>query len=245
MKKYITAMTILFLSLSSIAYALDDAAIYDAKGREFERSGMYDAALQEYEKAIALDSSYSNALFNAGRMYFLKKEFQKAIDTFNRVVILKPNDGEAYFFIGGAYEALDKYSDAIKNNDKALELKYPRAIEQAKHLEPYSYKEINFEYIPILTKQKEKVFLRIKGNPIGSRELISDILNKIEILAGTSRKGMFNIVNVEFIRWESEYICFEKWTVSINDEQHDYMVKLTKTPQQGGTDILISEMNSK
>ncbi len=52
-------------------------------------------ALQDYEKALGLDSSNPDGWFNIGLMYFQRKDYCKAADAFGHVVELIPQDNEA------------------------------------------------------------------------------------------------------------------------------------------------------
>lgn len=236
----VTTFTIL---LPGLTFAQNNPKEYLQKGIEYERVGKISAATEEYKKAIDLDPNYSDALFNLGIIYLRKKQWSDAIGLLKRVVDLGPSDGGAYYNLAVASFALGKIPLAVEYNNKSLKLGYPGTIEFRNWLEPYVYKESDFEYIPTLAPQKDKVIIKIKGNPQGDKVLISGTLAKLEILEGVYREGMFKSVIVDFVQREDESESgIEKWTVIGSDNsKNQYMVKFSRNHEIGGTDILISE----
>ena len=234
---------IFVFGMTTICSAQDTPREVLQKGIDYEKMGMIDEALEQYERAIALNFNLSDALFNAAIIYLRKDQPQKAADYLKRVVSSSPQDGEAYYNLSVAYFRLQQYSKAIENNDLSLKLNYPGTEEFRGWLEPHRNKEIDFEYSPLLATQQHKVFVKIRGNPQGDQILIKDTLKNLESFEGVSRKGMFKSIDVEFIRWEDDGNArYEKWIITGNDnKQTPYMIKYTKSPQ-GGTDILISEL---
>lgn len=229
---------------TNTTYAQNNPSELVQKGIDYERTGMIDAALELYEKAITLDPNHNNALFNAAIIYLRNKnQDQKAADYLERVVILNPQDGEAYYNLAIAYFKLQQYSKAIEYNDKSLKLNYAGTEQFRSWLEPYRYKEIDFEYMPLLAPQQGKVYIKIKGNPPEDKILIRDTIKNLEAFENVPQKGMFTSIIVEFIRWEDEgNTHHEKWIVAGNDnKQTPYMIQYTTSPQ-GGTDILIKEI---
>lgn len=235
----------------SNSFAQEDAKTYFEKGEEYQKGGMIDLALQNYEKAIAIDPNFSDALFNAASMYAAKaiqendrKSYEKAIEMFERVLHLNPNDGEAYSRMAYANYGLGKVSEALKCNDKSSRLGFHGQVseEVQKWLEPFKYKEIDLEYEPVLARSEGKIMVKIKGNPTGNNTLLRDTIRELETFEDTLQKGMFKNVMVEFIEFESGgQTHYEKWTVIYSDDnQKPYMIKFVKDPK-GGTYIMISD----
>ena len=244
-KKIVTILlTIGFIALPfAFSYGENDPREHLEKGIEYERRGIQAAALKEYELAIVIDPNYNDALFNAGLIYVRGKQWSKAIDTLERVTRLNPNDGAAHYHLAVAYFGLGKYHDAIKSNDRSVKLGYMVQVPLRSLLELYRYKEIDFEYTPTLTSQREKVIIKINGNPMGTETLIRDTLSSLEIQENVSKKGIFKGVNVEFIKREDDTNGWvEKWTVlSSSGSQNQYMVIFVPS-RQGGTDIQVREI---
>lgn len=236
-------MFLLFLLFHSGAvYSQNNSKEYLQKGIKCEREGMIDAAIKEYEKALSVDQDYSDALFNLGIIYLRKEQFENAIKYLEHIVTLNSSDGETCYNLAVAYYGLGEINKAIEYNDKSLKLGYPGTVEFNGWLGPYKHKEIDFEYTSTFVEQKSKLIVKIHGNPQGDKVLINDILAKLEVFEGDSRKGMFKSIAVECIKREKYgKVSIEKWTVtSSNNSQNQYIIKFNPSPQ-GGTDILIEE----
>lgn len=238
----IYSIILLALFPFGLVYAQNSPKDHLQQGLKYEYQGMLDKALEEYEKAIALDPNYSDALYNAGILYFRAQKWEDSIRCLERVVTLNPSDGEAYYNLSVAYFGLERYNDAIRAHDKSIELGFLGKAEFRSLIEPYRYKEIDFEYTPLLTDGKEKMIIKIKGNPTGDKLLIYDTIKNLETFDHHFRKGMFKNVNVEFIRWEKDgETHIEKWTIIRDDNtQKPYWVRYIPDPQRG-TKLLISE----
>lgn len=83
-----------------------------------------DNAIINAQKAIELDNSSSNFLI-LGVAYVQKKEFKKAIDTFNKTLLLSPEDKKALIALAGVFYEDNQYQEAINTMRKAEKL-YPR-----------------------------------------------------------------------------------------------------------------------
>ena len=60
--------------------------------------------------------------YKRGYTYWIKQEFDKAIDEFDRVIELKPNFGMAYFIQGQIYLKKEEFDKAIDDYNKVIEL---------------------------------------------------------------------------------------------------------------------------
>ena len=96
----------------------------------------YNKALEEFEKAIKIDSSYITVYFNIGLCHYYLNNKKEAIYNFNKVVDYYPNDIEAlinlvkcYREIGkpkNSYDLLIKKIPIFLNNEKNYMLKIPK-----------------------------------------------------------------------------------------------------------------------
>ena len=57
----------------------------------------YDAAIQSYTSALAIDSNDAIILLERGKLYLEKRAFMLALADFDRSIHLNPNIGEAYY----------------------------------------------------------------------------------------------------------------------------------------------------
>ena len=61
-----------------------DASDFTTKGLEFQEEENYETALNCFKKAIELDSSYSPAYYYLGAVYFILREYGKALQVLNK-----------------------------------------------------------------------------------------------------------------------------------------------------------------
>ena len=82
----------------------------------------YDRAIEDYNKAIALDQNRAMAYNNRGRVYYYKGQYERAIEDYNKAIVLDPNYADAYNKRGLAYEKLENKSMAISDFQKVCDL---------------------------------------------------------------------------------------------------------------------------
>jgi len=90
-------------------------------GDYHSRRTNFTKAIEEFHKAIELDSFYGFAFNGIAYTYMRMKNYEKAIEYFKKYVSLSPGDAnpldslaEAYFRIGNLNEAIAKYQEAIQ-----------------------------------------------------------------------------------------------------------------------------------
>ena len=81
-----------------------------------------DLARKHYERAIKLDSKYSEAINNLGTVFYAKRSFRRAISQYNKALKLSPYSASIYSNLGTAYFARKKYEQAAEAYDKAVKL---------------------------------------------------------------------------------------------------------------------------
>jgi polysaccharide biosynthesis/export protein len=81
------------------------------QGVKYGLAGLYTQAAQTFQLALKLDPGYADAYFGLGHAYFDMRQWQKAIDSFERVIELNPKDDEARERLNNAREMLQK--DAV------------------------------------------------------------------------------------------------------------------------------------
>jgi len=98
---------------------------------EFD-SANYNKAIEYYQKAIEIDSTYIDAYHNIGLTFYHTEEFDKAIVYFNKVIAITDTSASTYFLLGGLYEQKQDF-------DKAIEM-----VKKGIFLQPNSSEEYNF-----------------------------------------------------------------------------------------------------
>jgi tetratricopeptide (TPR) repeat protein len=100
--------------------------------------------IEHFTKAIQLDSTLVEAYEKRAIHYYLQWQFDKAIEDYNRIIALKPNDANAYLMRGLAYfkqEHGEGYSTELKNLKFHLSKRevpdYSESLERA--IENFSY----------------------------------------------------------------------------------------------------------
>lgn len=87
-----------------------------------------DSAIQNYEKAAELNPKSFEALYNTGRLYLVKKNYNKALENFNKANAIKSDDyalnadfGAAYFGLKQYDNSIEKYNTAAKSDPKRVD----------------------------------------------------------------------------------------------------------------------------
>jgi tetratricopeptide (TPR) repeat protein len=113
----------------------NEVAIHLFKGVVYGIKGMWDEAITEYKKAIALNPNYADAHNILGLAYANKGMRDEAIAEFKKAIALNPNDAEAHNNLGVAYgnkgmldEAITEFKKAIALNPNYAEAHYNLAV---------------------------------------------------------------------------------------------------------------------
>lgn len=127
--------TILLLFVFSASTAFAQKSGYDKLGMQAMMKGDYKAAVSQLEKADNKSPNDANVLKMLGYSYFQCGNFENSIDTYSRLIVLKPSDYSAYYYRGKARlnvandpkESLNSmrdnfYQAAIKDFTKAIEI---------------------------------------------------------------------------------------------------------------------------
>lgn len=94
---------------------------------------------------IKADVGQLKFLCEAGEFFASKGRFAEACDIFEGVITLAPERAIGYSLLGGAYLQLEKYDDAVKTHQRAVEL------------EPEStFARVHLGQALLFKKQKEK-----------------------------------------------------------------------------------------
>jgi tetratricopeptide (TPR) repeat protein len=92
------------------------------KGIELCQQRRFNDALDQYRRAIALDSGCTAAFNNAGIVYLKCFEYELAERLFRKVIQLEPRDGIGYDNLGHALYGLGRYDEALTAWRTALDV---------------------------------------------------------------------------------------------------------------------------
>lgn len=131
---YIKKALILFLVVSANA-AFAQSGSYDKLGMQAMMKGDYKGAVAQLEKADSKTPNNPSVLKMLGYSYFQCGNFESSIETYSRLITVKPSDYSAYYYRGKARqnvandpkESLNQmrdtfYQSAIKDFTKAIEI---------------------------------------------------------------------------------------------------------------------------
>ncbi|MBI1182004.1 MAG: tetratricopeptide repeat protein [Alphaproteobacteria bacterium] len=99
-----------------------DASIYYRRGAAYHKMQKVQEALADYDKALAIDPNFVQALWASAAINLFINQPQKAIDVLNRAISLSPNNAGLYSQRGWGYYALRQYDAAERDFTKALDI---------------------------------------------------------------------------------------------------------------------------
>lgn len=127
------ALVILFVLSAYSGYAQSGG--YDKLGMQAMMKGDYKGAVAQLEKADSKTPNNPSVLKMLGYSYFQCGDFENSIETYSRLITIKPADYSAYYYRGKARqnvandpkESLNQmrenfYQSAIKDFTKAIEI---------------------------------------------------------------------------------------------------------------------------
>jgi tetratricopeptide (TPR) repeat protein len=100
----------------------DSAVLWNKLGIAYQHLYALDFAKLEYEKALALNPKYPEALNNLGTVYYGERNYHKAEAYYRKAMQLKPNCASFYSNLGTAYFADHNYKRGIEAYRKAFSI---------------------------------------------------------------------------------------------------------------------------
>jgi TonB family protein len=99
-----------------------DFAYYQNRANASFVMGEYDAAINDYTKAIELNSKEASIYFSRGMAFYNKQSFNRAIADFDKAIELDADESMAYYNRGNALEKVGNFEKALGDYQKAVEL---------------------------------------------------------------------------------------------------------------------------
>jgi protein O-mannosyl-transferase len=93
-----------------------------------KKKALYEEGIRELERSVEIMPSFGSAFTQMGVAYFRLKNFEKAIENYNKAAALKQADAITLNNIGSVYFEWKKYEEASENFKKALQID-PRFID--------------------------------------------------------------------------------------------------------------------
>ncbi|MBD2677016.1 MULTISPECIES: tetratricopeptide repeat protein [Nostoc] len=105
---------------------------FNKQGVDKREQKAFQAAFDDFSRAIQLKPNYTGAYYNRGITCMELKDYSGAIEDFKRLIRLIPNHAPAYEYLGLCYIKLDNNKSAIENFQKAANLYQQQGL-QKKH----------------------------------------------------------------------------------------------------------------
>jgi tetratricopeptide (TPR) repeat protein len=99
-----------------------DGALYNSRAKLYFDLKKYDLALENYNKAIALDSTQGEYYINRGAVNALTNNMQTALGDFNKGLQLKPDHANGYKNRSLIFQSLGQWENAISDITKYLSM---------------------------------------------------------------------------------------------------------------------------
>ncbi len=93
---------------------------YYENGKNAEKNGLADKAINEYLMAINIAPDYFDALYALGNIYQAKGFRENALETYKKALKYKPESAEIYNETGNIYKDLNRFDEAILEYERAI-----------------------------------------------------------------------------------------------------------------------------
>jgi tetratricopeptide (TPR) repeat protein len=94
--------------------------------------GKLDEAIAEYERAIALDPKFADALHGLAQAYYAKEDFDRTIEAARRIIAIDADDILAWTTVSRAYQRKGMVPEAEEAGNKARVLGWKQQLREQK-----------------------------------------------------------------------------------------------------------------
>lgn len=99
----------------------DDPTAYNNRGNYFYEQGKTKEALQDLDRALALDPRFFDTYISRGKIYRQTNQLDKAMQDYSKAIGIKPEDPDVYNNRGNVYFSMNKFNEAIADYNKVLQ----------------------------------------------------------------------------------------------------------------------------
>ena len=92
------------------------------RGETYRLMERYPEALEDFDRAIELDTKYDWAITSRALTYRSMKLYPEALEDFDRAIELNPKDDWAIALRGYTYRLMERYPEALQDFNRAIEL---------------------------------------------------------------------------------------------------------------------------
>lgn len=173
-----------FILTANVVFAQSS---YHKMGQKALIDGDFKSAVYNLEKALATDTSDVNTLYMLGYSYYHASNYKAAVQTFTRLVSLKPSENSAYYYRGKARNIMANETNGISNIDREkLLLLSIRDFSKAIELSPedvklYQNRAIVYRDYGVLKGQKIPKFQDKNKATTAFRSCIADFEKVLSI----------------------------------------------------------------
>jgi tetratricopeptide (TPR) repeat protein len=116
--------------------AAGDAETHYRNGMLLKQDGKSDEAVAEFEQAIESDPTFQSACDAVDEILSRRREWDRVIACWTRVIAAQPGNAHAYLERGGAYSQKHDLANALSDADKACSLGEQKGCQYAARLRP-------------------------------------------------------------------------------------------------------------
>ncbi len=106
---------------SYIEMAANDPLGYVLRGKALSQMGKGSDSIKDFDKALTFDKAY-NTYAERGRAYHSDRQYDKAIQDYDRVLVEQPNDGNTWYNRGLSNKGREQWKAAVEDFSKSLSL---------------------------------------------------------------------------------------------------------------------------
>ena len=113
---------------SYTALRIEEIGAIERNAQEYFLQKNYNEAIGEYNKAIAKykneinDKRHSSLYIDLGNVYFQKRDYEKAIEYYQKAFKIDPQNPNSYIEMGNAFLSQNKYDEAVRSYRKAIDI---------------------------------------------------------------------------------------------------------------------------
>ena len=102
------------------------------EGSDLHGEGRHDEAMACFDRCLALDPAYTDAILGKAMVHLARQEFDEAIELGKRLIELQPDDVLAHTNLSVFYQRADRIAEAEEAGAKAKMLDWKQELEGEK-----------------------------------------------------------------------------------------------------------------